>query len=329
MNALLPTLLILLLSGPAAEAGPSGREELRSALREHHAHLMAERLELDEAQVQALRPRLDAVVEAQNLSMAASRRAQRALQQELGAAAPDGARIEQLLDAVLDAETDGVEASAGARRELLDELDPVRRARYLLFEDSYREEVLRRLRGMRQGGGGPPGADSPWRRPSRVEPRPPERREKLVDNLTLLFTLLAGQQLELENEKLVSLVPRIETLVGTQVALAELERRGHAELESALEEGVKPKRLGSTVDRLLDEQDGLRRALVEGRRALAAELEPAQGARLVLLQERFRREAPRRLRMLERLLSAEPDAPGGPGPDRPMQRQRDRRPRTR
>lgn len=320
-GTVLSLLSLLLLLGPEGVA--SGREELRAALREHHAHLMAERLELDADQARALRPRLDAVVEAQSRSVTSSRRAWRALQAELDAPAPDAARVERRLAAALEAEVAGVEGTASARRELLSGLAPDRRARYLLFEDRYREEVLRRVRQLRGGGPPPAAGEGPWRRARRSaagaqEPPEPERRERLVDNLTLLFTLQAGQALDLETETLVGMVPTVEGVVETQVRLAELERRGRAALESALAEGRDGASLAREVDALLDEQDALRRELVEGRRALASSLDPVAGARLVLLQERFRREVPRRLRMLDRLLSAGPEGGGAWNQDQPL-----------
>ena len=312
---------LFLLVAPLALAQPSGREQLREALADYYAHVVTEKVELSESQSERLRPRLDELVSAQQQTMSVSRGLRRRLADSLSGDSPDPRQVESRLREFLDSQVDAQQRMRSVRGDLLAGLKPRQQAAFLLSQGEYRQAVMRHLRELRAGERGsdrPARSDSPWgrERDARQAARAgqaagidEERRTALRENLTLLMAFQVRNQLEVPLERIVDLLPRLEAVVSAQLDLALLQRGPEAELKTALEAGAKGSDLKSRIATLLDEQSGVDHRYQEARRAIVSALEPIAAARFVLLQERFRRDAPRRLRLMQRMMSGDETSP--------------------
>jgi len=332
-----PTLAALvLLVAPLAVAQPTGREQLREALADYYAHVVAEKLELSEGQSKKLRPRLETFVAAQQETMATSRGLQRRLADSLRSDGPDPEQVEALLRELLDTEAGAQARMQGVRRDLLSGLEPHQQARFLLSEGEYRKAVMRHLRELRSGERGADRQgrpDSPWRREREARQQAAagrtgsdeQRQTDLRENLTLLLAFQVRNRLQVPLDGVVDLLPRLEAVVSSQLELVHLEQGAKAELRTALEAGAKKSELKTAVAALLDEQAAIAGRYQEARVALVEALDPIAAAGFVQLHDRFRRDAPRRLRMMQRLMSGDSDfLPEREQTGMPMQRRRRR-----
>ncbi len=317
MKRIAPCLSALfLLVAPLGFAQPSGREQLREALGEYYAHVVTEQLELSEGQSKTLRPRLETFVTAQQETRSTSRAMRRRLTDSLRPDSPDPAQVKTLLLEFLDTEVDSQARVQEIRRDLLSGLEPRQQAEFLLSEGEYRKAVMRHLRELRTGEPGaerPGRTDSPWRREREARQQAAAGRAgtdeqlqtDLRENLTLLLAFQVRSQLQVPLDRVVDLLPRLEAVVSSQLELIHLERGAKAGLRTALESGAKKPELKAAVATLLDEQAAIAQRYQEARVALVQALDPIAAARFVQLHDRFRRDAPRKLRLMQRMMSGD------------------------
>lgn len=150
-----------------AAATPEQRAELERRFAERLAGIVQRELRTTPAQTQ----RLGAVsreYERQRRPLFQREMAlRRELRTQLGAAAPDDARVDRAMRELLQVQRRRIDLIEGEQRALAEFLSPVQRARYLVLQENLRHRVEQRGRDgrTRAGGAGAPGGRPTVRRP--------------------------------------------------------------------------------------------------------------------------------------------------------------------
>lgn len=329
-------LLVALLAagGSRGQDGPAGegRRELREALREYYLHVLTEELELDAAQATTVAPLANDVLETQRAATQARHRALRQLRRARVAGTGDS-QLRELVRRHSEIEREGLARVAEARAALVRAVSPRQGAQFLAFQDRFRARVRSVLRERRGGGTAGDDGDHPTR-PGDAGPARPggpqtdwrtddrrgrvgdatawERRETdAAETLRLLFVHEARQELGWENERLLVALPALESLFETRLA----SRREQGRVQRALRDALRSEGpdVEAVVARALEHEAALPDRLSRARQRLLEATTGGEAADLLLFEQRFEQQLPRRLRQLNGMQRRAPDRPR-PGP---------------
>lgn len=332
--------------GPDLDGEVDASPELRQALRDFYIRTLESELSLSPQQAEALRPRIQALLDAQRAGVTERRtlgvRLLRAARLDLAATGAARAEAAQAVDAVLKAESGERERIEAARKDVLAELNPRQAAGFLGFEDRFQrrlrgiiEQRQRERQGLPPAGEAGPGEGRPGLRPPGPEPGPgqgapgpgPGPRQGGEDGAgggdearrtaLIVFTHEVRQRLELTDAQALSMLPKVEELFEARLRGERQRRLLQARLlEAADDPASTDADLRALAAEALEHDREASGRIAQARAAATSDLSPVQAARFLALEHRAERELrdqARRAREGWPKAGAGPRGPGGGG----------------
>jgi hypothetical protein len=317
---------------PVDEAGPRSEDPLREAMRDFYVHALRDELAVPGAKAEAFEK---AVRDLQRVQADHSR-SRAELASELKAAVgpdamPDAKVASQLAARWQAQELDAARALREARQSVLAQLTPTQGLRFMAFEERFRARG-RQLAARPHDDGQPPGPPKPHRErapgaapdgpeppgppgadfEADVEPMLKPRLREALETVKLALAHDVRTRLGLTNAAMLELYPDLDALVDTRVSQNQQRRQGARSLRRLAwsEDASDAEKAAALRDAIEAETDGLQ-ALTAARRKVLGHLDAVQGARFLLLEDRWEHEIRRRLQELVRQLR--PPAEGSVG----------------
>ena len=309
---------------PPVEGEPAEGGELRQVLREYFVRLLVSDLGMSDSDAQALAPLVKQLLDTQRETGRERQRLVRELRD--ASVAADETRSKAALDS-FDTFEQGAVARLTARRTAVVERLSIRQAaRFLAFEERFRQRVRELLEERRGGAATRPLGEGPEpRAPEPPRPRGPEAEpgasplhDEVMETMKVLFVHEMRQALDLSLDATLTMLPDVDAHFAGHADFQREQRASLRDLRRAAEDdGVTEAELRRLVTRARALDGGVLR-LAEARRRVTRHLSPAQAAGFVAFEQRFWPEARRRARALGRAQGPPDGRPGPAGrPGRP------------